>query len=46
MKNEIRIAQLQNRLDSLNYCENGMPIGIEPSEYIALCDELEELESI
>jgi hypothetical protein len=45
MKNQIRIAELNNKLNSLNYNENGMPIGVDANEYVALIEELEELES-
>ncbi len=42
---ETQILFLQARLDSLNYDENGQPIGIEPAEYVAIIEQLEELES-
>lgn len=45
MKNAARIQELNERLSSLNYTENGQPIGIEPSVYVAICEELEALEN-
>lgn len=41
-----RIKKLENKLSSLNYDENGNPIGIEGSEYVAITEELELLEVI
>lgn len=45
MKNSDRIQELKARLSNLNYTENGQPIGINPSEYVAICEELEALEN-
>ena len=40
-----RIQELKEKLSQLNYTENGQPIGIEPSEYVEICEELEALEN-
>lgn len=45
MKKEARIQELKKQLSQLDYTENGQPIGIEPAEYVAICEELETLEN-
>ena len=45
MTNEIRIQELNEKLNSLYYSENGTPIGIDAAEFVAMVDELETLES-
>jgi hypothetical protein len=45
MKTLTRIQELKARLSNLSYTENGQPIGINPSEYVAICEELETLEN-
>lgn len=42
---ETQIIFLQNRLNQLNYDNNGNPIGIEIDEYNAIVEQLEKLES-
>jgi hypothetical protein len=44
MKNAARIQELKNIIASWNFNENGQPIGVEPSYYIAITEELESLE--
>jgi hypothetical protein len=42
---ETQILFLQNRLNQLNYDNNGNPIGIDADEFNAMVEQLEELES-
>ena len=42
---DTKIEFLQNRLNQLNYDNNGNPIGIEIEEYNAIVEQLESLEA-
>ena len=42
---ETKITELRNYLKSLNYDNNGNPIGVDPCKYVLICDELETLEN-
>ena len=42
---ELESAPLKEHLQSLNYDENGNPVGIEPKEYVEITSRLEKIES-
>jgi len=43
---DLRIKEINSIMKSWNYDNNGNPIGVNASEYVSLCEELETLENL